>query len=95
MAVSSPAAIPESPKLGAVLLQLFEKLTRRARNKNPSRHSALAVLDPLHDPRRLATLRAVRALGSVHYLFTICCLCNLGHHLSPGKILPQATGLDE
>src|ERR1700680_2326467 len=75
--------------------QLLEKLTRRARNKHSAGHSALAVLHSLHNAGRLAALRTIRALGSVHHFFTICCLCNLGHSCLLTKILLQATGLDE
>ena len=60
-------------------LQLLEELAGRARNVNPARDAALAVLDPLHNTRRLAALRAIRALGGVHDLLAVRCLCNLSH----------------
>src|SRR5690348_9639952 len=54
-----------------LVLQLLKKLASRARNKNPARHVPLAILHPLHDPRRLAALGTIRALRCVHHLLAI------------------------
>jgi len=96
------AAIPESSKPRAnsqkpvvSFSQLLEEFAGRARNKYSAGHAALAILHPFHDAGCLATLWTIRALGCVHDFLTICCLCNLGHRSSPGKILPQAAGPDE
>src|SRR3977135_1203863 len=69
-------AKPQRPKSS---LQLLEELAGRARNVNPARDAPLAVLNPFHNARSLAALRAIRALGSVHDLLAVCCLCNLSH----------------
>jgi hypothetical protein len=72
-------------------LQLLVKFARRARDDNPSGNVALAILYPLRDPGRLATFRAVGALGCIHDLFTVGRLCNLRHCLSPDKA-PRGRG---
>src|SRR4029077_8672704 len=58
-------------------LQLLEKLTRRARDVNPARDAAFAVFHALDDARGLAALGAIRALGGVHDLLAVSCLCDL------------------
>jgi hypothetical protein len=67
---------PQRPKSS---LQLLEELAGRARNVNPARDAALAVLNPFHDARSLAALRAIRALGGVHDLLAVRRRCNLSH----------------
>ena len=59
------------------LLQLLEKLTSRARDINPAWDAPLAVFHSLYNPRWLAALGAIRALGSIHDLLAVSCLCNL------------------
>ena len=66
--------------------QLLEELAGRARNVNPARDAALAVLNPFHDTRSLAALRAIRALAGVHLFLAIRSLCNLGHSFSPDLV---------
>jgi hypothetical protein len=70
----SPASGNQKPETD---LQLFVELARRARNINPARHAALAVLHALDDPRRLPALGTISALARIHYLLTIRCFCNL------------------
>ena len=60
------------------VLQLFEKLARRARDIDPAGDAAFAVFYPLDDAGGLATLGAIGALGGVHDLFAVSCLCDLG-----------------
>src|SRR5437016_5630913 len=46
-----------------LLLKLFKKLARRARDKYSARYAALAVFYTLHDAGDLAALGAIGALG--------------------------------
>ena len=78
------SAFPQ-PVVFEALLQLLVKFARRARDDNPSGNVALAILDPLCDPGRLAAFGAVGAFGRIHDLFTVGRLCNLRHCLSPDK----------
>jgi hypothetical protein len=67
-------------------LQLLVELTYRTRDEYPAGDAALAVLQTLYYASGLATLRTVRAFGSVHYFLAIRCLCNL-HCFSPDIVL--------
>src|ERR1019366_8662285 len=65
--------------MSPVSLQLFVEIPRRARNKHAARNIALTIFDPLHDARRLAALRAIRAFGGVHDLLAVCSFCDFRH----------------
>ena len=69
-----------SSGLAAELLKFLEEFTPRARDVNPAGNAALAVLDALHDASGLATLGAIGALGGVHDLLAVSCLCDLGSY---------------
>jgi hypothetical protein len=60
-------------------LQLLVKLAGRARNEDAAGNATFPVFHPLYNPRRFAALRAVGALGCVHYFFTVRCLSDLRH----------------
>ena len=68
-------------------LQLLVKFTRRARDENASGNTTLAILNALHDARRLAALGAIRALGGIHHLLAVCCFCNLGAYCHVSVLL--------
>jgi hypothetical protein len=71
-----------SPLIGKNInqfLEFLEKITRRTGDIHSTRCSPLAILDPLHNARRLGALRAIRALVRVHYLGAIASLRNLSH----------------
>src|SRR5271165_3167173 len=67
-----------------VRLEPFVEFASGAGDVDSAGNAALAVLYPLDDAGGLAALRAVGALGGVHYFLTVCGLRNLGHDgLSP------------
>lgn len=68
-------------------LQLLVELAAGARNVDSAGDIALAVFDPLHNPGRFAALRAIRALGGVHYFLAISRLGDLGHYFLLREIL--------
>jgi len=77
----------------ASALELLEELARRARDKDPTAHVALAVLQALDDAGWLAALGTVRALGRIHYFLAVSGLGDLSHGVftllsvgSPGLI---------
>ena len=66
--------------------EFLEELACRARDVNPARDAAFAVFHPLNNARGLAALGTIRALGGVHDLLAVRCLCDLGaycHEESP------------
>lgn len=67
-------------------LQLLVKLAGGARDEDPARDIALAVLHPLHNAGRLAALGAIGALGRVHDLLAVGCLGDLCWHGSPSSL---------
>ena len=72
-------------------LQLLEELASRARNINPARSSAFAVLHALHNTSGLTALRAIRALAGVHDLFPVRRLCNLSAYCHGSFLLISIT----
>src|ERR1700753_734217 len=58
-------------------LELFEEVARGAGDIHAAGGAALAVLDALHDTRRLRALGAIRALLGVHLLLAVAGLGNL------------------
>src|ERR1700739_1272282 len=73
-------------------LQLLKKLTCRARNINPARHSALAIFHALHDTGLFPALRAVGGFRGVHDFLTVGCLCDLCHSGSPDRNVRRPEG---
>ncbi len=76
---------PLRPRIssGPVRLKLLVKFASRAGDIHAPWHPAFAVFHPLHNARRFAALRAIRALRGIHYLLAICCFGNLGHDEFP------------
>src|SRR5215469_1011704 len=68
-----------SSKPAARRSKLLVKLARRARNVDPARNPALAILGALHDARVLAALGAGGGFGGVHDLLPVGCFCDLCH----------------
>ena len=60
-------------------LQFFEEFASGARDIDAAGDVAVPVLNAFYDARRFATLRAIRALGSVHHFLAISGLGDLGH----------------
>jgi len=63
-------------------LELFVEFASGAGDVHPARHSAFPILDALHNARRLGALGTIRALGGIHFLFTVARFRNLCHDLS-------------
>src|ERR1019366_94597 len=76
-------------------LQLLVKLTRRARDVHAARNVFLAIFHALDHPGGLAAFGAIRTLGGVHDLFSVCGLCDLRHSflLKCNKICPQTAAV--
>jgi hypothetical protein len=69
-------------------LELLVEFANRAGNIYSARDTALTILDPFHNARRLPALRTIGALRRVHYLLAICCLGDLSHEKSPSVLGP-------
>src|SRR5262249_24893752 len=67
--------------LQRLVLQLLVEFATRTRNIDAAGDIAFPVLYAFHDARRLATLGAIRALGSVHHFLAISRLGDLGHYV--------------
>src|SRR5215468_6381516 len=65
--------------LQRLVLQLLVEFATRTRNIDAAGDVAFPVLYAFCDARRLATLGAIRALGSVHHFLAISRLGDLGH----------------
>ena len=63
-------------------LELFVELASGAGDVYPARHAAFPILDALHNAGRLGALGTIRALGGIHFLFTVARFRNLCHDLS-------------
>ena len=61
-------------------LEFFEEITRRARDVDSARSTALTVLDTLDDAGGFRALRAIRALVGIHDLLAVAGLGNFRHN---------------
>ena len=57
-----------------LFLKFPKKLTRRTRDINPARYTALAIFHTLHNACWLVALRTIRAFGGVHHFLPVRCL---------------------
>jgi hypothetical protein len=69
-------------KTRTLALELFVELASGAGDIHPARHAAFPILNTLHNAGRLGALGTIRALGGIHFLFTVARFRNLCHGLS-------------
>jgi hypothetical protein len=80
-------------------LQFLKELASRARDVDSAGNAAFTVLYALDDACGLAAFGAIRALGRVHDLLAVGCLCDLcayGHdgYLLISSVIAQPNPLD-
>jgi hypothetical protein len=69
-------------KQKTLALELFVELASGAGDVHAARHAAFPILNTLHNAGRLGALGTIRALGGIHFLFTVARFRNLCHGLS-------------
>jgi hypothetical protein len=75
-----------SPEKSCAVLQLLVEFACGAGDVHSAWRAALSVLDALYNAGRFRALGAVRALGGIHFLFTVARFRNLCHDVS--NLLP-------